>query len=328
MTEFCGESRAAPRHLLQPGCCEHHDCMADVPARSPGDPDDGALTRSPAGGHPNSADDRDQTADDRDQISVAHDNASETRDESAEARDRRAEARDEATTRYDSGAASDRSGARRDRLGGASDRKHAADDREAAATDRALSARDRSASSVDELTGAHRRDAGLVELARETARAQRTHTPLVLAFIDVDGLKAVNDSLGHAAGDQLLRRVVNTMRTHLRSYDLIVRFGGDEFLCSLLDLSMATAAERFVLINADLAAEPRASITAGLAQLGAHDSPEDLMARADAALRNERRQRPSARARPSTIDLAREEHALITPLAADRSVESAVRRER
>ncbi len=127
------------------------------------------------------------------------------------------------------------------------------------------------------------------------ARAKRTKTPFVLAFIDVDGLKATNDSLGHYAGDQLLSGVVNTMRAHLRGYDLIVRFGGDEFLCGLLDLSMQMATERFFLINADLAASRNASITAGLAELEPGDSLDSLTARADAALRGQRRQRPPAR---------------------------------
>lgn len=74
-------------------------------------------------------------------------------------------------------------------------------------------------------------------MERETARAKRTKHPFVLAFVDVDRLKATNDSLGHAAGDHLLRRTVESMRKHLRSYDLIVRFGGDEFVCALVDLS-------------------------------------------------------------------------------------------
>ena len=58
---------------------------------------------------------------------------------------------------------------------------------------------------------------------------------------------------------------------------------------------MAEAAERFVLVNADLATYPHASITAGLAELGAPDSLDDLIARADAALRAQRQQRRSAR---------------------------------
>lgn len=280
--------------------------MADDPARS-GDEGD-RRTRSERDDTIPDADDRDRDAEERDRVSGARDTAAEVRDEAAEARDRRAEARDEAGTGPDPAAAADRAGARRDRHGGAGDRKHAAGDRLAASTDRTLSARERTAASIDGLTGAHSRDAGLVELARETARAKRTQTPLVLAFIDVDGLKATNDSLGHPAGDQLLRRVVATLRAHFRSYDLVVRFGGDEFLCALLDLNITAAAERFSLIKADLAAQPHASITAGLAELTEHDSLDDLIARADAALRTERRQRPSGRSRPRTIDLTREAH--------------------
>jgi diguanylate cyclase (GGDEF)-like protein len=242
-----------------------------------------------------SAHDRDQTAEDRDQISEALDQVADTRDERAESRDRRAERRDQAAARFDPGASSDRDGAWRDRQGGAGDRKHAAEDRAAASKDRVVSARERTASSIDELTRAHRRDAGMVELAREAARAKRTHEPFVLAFVDVDGLKATNDSRGHVAGDQLLRRVVDTIAAHLRSYDLIVRFGGDEFLCGLLDFDTARAAERFAWISADLAADPHASISLGLAELRAQDTLDDLIARADAALRTGRQQRASAR---------------------------------
>lgn len=127
-------------------------------------------------------------------------------------------------------------------------------------------------------------------MERETARAKRTKHPFVLAFVDVDRLKATNDSLGHAAGDHLLRRTVESMRKHLRSYDLIVRFGGDEFVCALVDLSMSVAAERFEAINADLAETDQSSITVGLAELKPEDSLEELIARADEALYMEREQ--------------------------------------
>ncbi len=117
----------------------------------------------------------------------------------------------------------------------------------------------------------------------------------MLAFVDVDNLKVVNDSLGHASGDELLRRVVESISKHLRPYDLIVRFGGDEFLCALLNITIQQAAERFELINADLAVRPQVSITAGLAALEADDSLDDVIARADGALRAERTQRATAR---------------------------------
>ncbi len=110
-------------------------------------------------------------------------------------------------------------------------------------------------SSIDELTGAYRRDAGIVELVRETARAKRTQEPLVLAFVDVDGLKATNDTQGHAAGDRILCTVVDVIRAHLRSYDLVVRYGGDEFVCAFADMTIEEAGERFLLINGDLATD-------------------------------------------------------------------------
>jgi diguanylate cyclase (GGDEF)-like protein len=179
----------------------------------------------------------------------------------------------------------------RDRQGGASDRTQAADDREAASEDRVLSARERAAFSIDELTRAHRREAGIVELEREIARAKRTRQPFTLAFVDVDDLKGTNDSLGHAAGDQLLRETADSIRAHLRSYDLIIRFGGDEFLCALLDVTMIEAAKRFSLVNEDLAATQQASITVGLTELQADDALKDLIARADATMYKEKQPR-------------------------------------
>ena len=236
-------------------------------------------------------DDRDRTAEDRDRTSDAHDQASEARDARAEARDRRAEARAAATAIFDAAAASDRAAAKRDRQGGAADRRHAENDREAASTDRNLSQRERAALLVDELTGARRRDAGLMELERDTTKAKRNGQSFVLAFIDVDSLKATNDSLGHSAGDQLLRTVVDTIRGHVRPYDLIVRYGGDEFLCGLLDVNTTEAAKRFARVNSDLQATRQVSVTAGLAVLSPQDSLDDLIARADDAMYQKRGQR-------------------------------------
>lgn len=232
--------------------------------------------------------DRDRSADDRDQRAEAQDQASEARDDRAEARDDRAETRERAGDGVDRGAAADRAGAMRDRSAGASDRTQAAEDRKAATTDRAASARERAASFIDELTGVHRRDAGMAELEREIAKAKRTVHPVVLAFVDVDDLKGTNDSFGHAAGDKLLCETANSIRSHLRSYDLIIRFGGDEFLCALVGLTTAEAAERFSLVKADLAAKQQASITVGFAELEAGDALQDLIARADEAMYGQR----------------------------------------
>jgi len=106
----------------------------------------------------------------------------------------------------------------------------------------------------------------------------------VLAFIDVDGLKRVNDEQGHAAGDALLQDVVGAIRSRLRSYDPVVRFGGDEFVCALSDTGMDQARRRFDEIGEALArSEGGSSISVGLAELRPGDSLNELMARGDHA---------------------------------------------
>jgi diguanylate cyclase (GGDEF)-like protein len=275
--------------LLSVGPLLHYGWMGDDVVRaasSSGFP----RFRSPAEDDRPTGDDRDRSANSRDLTAEERDSASALGDEHADVRDLYAEARDLFDGRLNAGAASDRMGARRDRQGSATDRGHAADDRHASSMDRIASADDRAASSIDQLTGAYRRDTGMVELERETARANRTGQPFVLAFVDVDGLKATNDTLGHAAGDQLLVQIVGTMRKHLRSYDLIVRFGGDEFVCALLAIDIDKATERFILINAALAAQAHASISVGLAEYQLHDTLDGLLARADHALLTQRQQ--------------------------------------
>lgn len=237
---------------------------------------------------------RDEYAEDRDRRALAFDHASEIQDDRAAARDERADLREEAADDRDPAAASDRTGASIDRQLSAANRDNAADDRENAAKDRVTAARDRETSSIDGLTGAHRRDAGILELEREVARAKRTGQSLLIAFVDVDGLKTTNDSKGHAAGDELLRQTVACLRNHLRSYDLIVRYGGDEFVCCLVELSPAAASLRFDAVNADLAMTFDGSITVGVAELGPDDSPQKVIGRADEALYQKRALRSSA----------------------------------
>ena len=136
----------------------------------------------------------------------------------------------------------------------------------------------------------------MVELEGETARARRTRQPLVLALVEVDNLKAMNDSRGHAACDRLLIEVASTLRAELRTYDLIIRYADDEFACAISGLNVAGATKRLALVNVVLANAPEhGSITTGLAELQPDDSPEDLVARADAALHRER-QRQSTHA--------------------------------
>lgn len=117
----------------------------------------------------------------------------------------------------------DRQSALLNRSAGAGERAGAEHDRDDALADRVVSERHRAMSSLDGLTGAYVRSAGVLALEREIARARRVHQPLMVAFVDVDGLKSTNDTHGHAAGDQRLIAVADMFRSRLRSYDVVMR---------------------------------------------------------------------------------------------------------
>lgn len=94
---------------------------------------------------------------------------------------------------------------------------------------------------LDRLTGLPNRGGVERELARRQAEARRYGYPMAVVMIDLDGLKAVNDDLGHAAGDRLLTAVANAMRRRLRESDVLGRIGGDEFLALLPHTSLDEA---------------------------------------------------------------------------------------
>ncbi|MFN3649690.1 MAG: diguanylate cyclase [Armatimonadota bacterium] len=82
---------------------------------------------------------------------------------------------------------------------------------------------------TDELTGVPNRRSLVEALHHEIDRLNRYDHPFTVAFIDIDGFKHINDRLGHAAGDRLLREVAGVMRSRLRACDTVARVGGDEF---------------------------------------------------------------------------------------------------
>ncbi len=86
---------------------------------------------------------------------------------------------------------------------------------------------------TDAMTGAMSRQGFLDALAAARRRAERDRTPIGVAYFDLDGLKAVNDVRGHAAGDALIRHFVERVSMHLRSTDAFGRLGGDEFAIAL-----------------------------------------------------------------------------------------------
>ena len=91
----------------------------------------------------------------------------------------------------------------------------------------------RTAASTDALTGLLNHGAMQVRVREEISRAARDGAPLCCVLIDLDDFKRVNDELGHPAGDALLRRVADALRAEVRPYDLVARYGGDEFVLVL-----------------------------------------------------------------------------------------------
>jgi diguanylate cyclase (GGDEF)-like protein len=144
---------------------------------------------------------------------------------------------------------------------------------------------------LDGLTGAYRREMGALAITHEIERMRRSGGELVLAFVDVDGLKAVNDRAGHAAGDRALQAVVRHIRGQLRPFDPIVRYGGDEFVCVLSGTHLAEAEHRFASIAAAIKGEAGLGISVGFASLTAGDTAEVLVERADAAMLQVKRRR-------------------------------------
>jgi diguanylate cyclase (GGDEF)-like protein len=230
---------------------------------------------------------RSQTTADRLDAADRRDEASRLRDDTAEVRDHAADARDRLAEPFEpvGPAAEARVWAAADRERAAADRVRAASDREQAAVDRRHADEVLAEAHLDELTGTYRRGLGTLALQREIDRARHSSGRLVLAFIDVDGLKEINDHEGHAAGDALLIDVAAAIGAHLRSYDPIVRFGGDEFVCACSDFELPSARRRFEEIQAVLHRKREScSVSVGFAELQKDDTLEDLVARGDAAL--------------------------------------------
>jgi diguanylate cyclase (GGDEF)-like protein/PAS domain S-box-containing protein len=156
----------------------------------------------------------------------------------------------------------------------------------------------RKRATFDELTGCHNRASVMLALTADIAHAE-ADTARAAIFIDLDGFKAVNDTLGHAAGDELLRLIAARLQAVVRETDIVGRFGGDEFLVMSPgtgepEQAMKLAARLAEALNGDvrLAGQtlaPRASI--GVAwSIGPGPDAEVLVAQADSAMYESKRE--------------------------------------
>jgi diguanylate cyclase (GGDEF)-like protein len=145
----------------------------------------------------------------------------------------------------------------------------------------------------DSLTGLASRGLFLEQLAKRLGAAEHENKRVALLFIDLDRFKAVNDTLGHAAGDDLLMITAGRLKSQLRATDVAARFGGDEFAVLLYGVSTAADAARVAERILRTLGEPmpiagrqlrvNASIGIALSTPGMPD-PADLMRRADVAM--------------------------------------------
>lgn len=273
------------------------------------DADETAVgTDQPASDANRSRFDADRAALERDQAQTEADRRASQRDLAAADRDRSLHASTDAKFQEALAAIqAARERNRAEREAAAADRAHAGDDRARAAEDRGVAAIDRSRAALDreqakgelekaqhdDLTGFFRLGLGTVVLQREIDRSRRSSGRMVLAYCDVDGLKQVNDEQGHAAGDALLKGLAEAIRSRLRSYDPVVRIGGDEFVCGLSETDLEQAGRIFRHIQDDFATQKSgASVSYGLAALRPQDSLATLLERSDRALRAARSAQP------------------------------------
>jgi diguanylate cyclase (GGDEF)-like protein len=143
---------------------------------------------------------------------------------------------------------------------------------------------------TDALTGLLNRRGFEMQIAFALALARRSGRPLSLITVDVDQFKQVNDTYGHEAGDEVLRRLALTLATRLRTSDVVARLGGEEFVALLpdTDLDGAQSIAEALVAAVDEQRDPvvgQITVSAGVSMMrSAQDDGADLLRRADAAL--------------------------------------------
>src|SRR6478672_236056 len=149
------------------------------------------------------------------------------------------------------------------------------------------------AAQTDKLTGVANRRALLVDLFNEVERSNRYERPLSVAFVDIDHFKAVNDTYGHAVGDEVLRGVAQAIQSNLRATDMVGRYGGEEFMLLLTETNVEEGAILTEKLRSIVAAQRSTAegqtlsvtISIGIAGgVGARLTSDALVRDADAAM--------------------------------------------
>jgi diguanylate cyclase (GGDEF)-like protein len=148
-------------------------------------------------------------------------------------------------------------------------------------------------SEFDMMTGVLNRRAGLSRLNAMRNKAHLEGKALSICFLDINGLKEVNDTFGHEAGDTLINTVANSVRQRIRENDLLARLGGDEFLIVFWDADTARAEhiwarieQLFISINENESRPYLVSVSHGIAEItaGSNEKLDETIARADKAM--------------------------------------------
>lgn len=153
-------------------------------------------------------------------------------------------------------------------------------------------------SQYDAMTGVYNRRAGFEKLNRMRKEGAKNACKMAVCFIDVNGLKEVNDMLGHETGDELLITVTDTLKSGIRGNDFIARLGGDEFLVVLAGLDTEGAEsvwvrilEKIESINAEETRRYRISVSHGIDifHCNGKETIDTVIQRADEIMYNEKR---------------------------------------
>jgi diguanylate cyclase (GGDEF)-like protein/PAS domain S-box-containing protein len=161
----------------------------------------------------------------------------------------------------------------------------------------------RSLALLDDLTGLHNRRGFWVLAEQQMRVSRRTCSPFLLIFLDVDGLKNINDTLGHAAGSRAIIETADVLRSCFRKSDILARFGGDEFVVLAVETPASSEAalvghikERLATANSEPNRTYRLSLSIGVlpCDVTTHSSLDELLAKVDSLMYRDKKSKAAA----------------------------------